>query len=167
MFRIIDQRNGSSKPLNPTVNVNGDWHFNKSSNSLFYMGKTPHHLIHNVWLRGKMLRGQISNQFQDSVWFKCLHNELFIQCLLITAVPYKLNVWYILTTVSGKDRAANRRRRNSVDRSLRDRPVYFNVYQCYYPKCITPTRPPPPPPGSLSSVSKYVTNTLAMWHDSK
>uniref|UniRef100_A0AAR2IPV4 Polycystic kidney and hepatic disease 1 (autosomal recessive)-like 1 n=1 Tax=Pygocentrus nattereri TaxID=42514 RepID=A0AAR2IPV4_PYGNA len=38
--RIVDNRNSSSDPLNATVNVNGDWYFNKSSNDLFYMGKT-------------------------------------------------------------------------------------------------------------------------------
>ncbi|KAI7798959.1 putative fibrocystin-L, partial [Triplophysa rosa] len=92
MFHIIDQRNGSSQPLTPTVNVNGDWYFNESSNSLYYM-------------------------------------------------------------VSGRDHAANRRRRNSVDRSLKDRYVNFYVYQCYYPKCITPTQPPPPPPGNFTSGS--------------
>ncbi|CAM4636768.1 unnamed protein product [Leuciscus chuanchicus] len=36
-FRIIDDRNGSSQLLNPTVNVNGDWYFNQSSRSLYYM----------------------------------------------------------------------------------------------------------------------------------
>ncbi|XDV34188.1 hypothetical protein PO909_004380 [Leuciscus waleckii] len=36
-FRIIDDRNGSSQPLNPTANVNGDWYFNESSRSLYYM----------------------------------------------------------------------------------------------------------------------------------
>ncbi|KAI7798957.1 putative fibrocystin-L, partial [Triplophysa rosa] len=81
-FQIIDKRNGSSQPLNPAVNVNGDWYFNQSTNNLYYM-------------------------------------------------------------VSGRDRLANRMRRNSVDRSLKDRLVSFNVYQCYYPRCITPTQPPP------------------------
>ncbi|XP_051526679.1 fibrocystin-L-like [Myxocyprinus asiaticus] len=36
-FRIIDYRNGSSQPLNTSVNVNGDWYFNQSSNNLYYM----------------------------------------------------------------------------------------------------------------------------------
>ncbi|XP_056106662.1 fibrocystin-L-like [Rhinichthys klamathensis goyatoka] len=36
-FRIIDDRNGSSQPLNHTANVNGDWYFNESSRSLYYM----------------------------------------------------------------------------------------------------------------------------------
>ena len=39
-FYIVDNRNGSSVPLNANVNGNGDWYFNKSSNNLFYMGKT-------------------------------------------------------------------------------------------------------------------------------
>ncbi|KAA0710211.1 Fibrocystin-L Polycystic kidney and hepatic disease 1-like protein 1 [Triplophysa tibetana] len=104
MFHIIDQRNGSSQPLNPTVNVNGDWYFNKSSNSLYYM-------------------------------------------------------------VSGKDHAANRRRRNSVDRSLKDRHLYFYVYQCYYPKCITPTQPPPPLPDIFPSGSNRTYNGCSFWSD--
>ncbi|XP_043073568.1 PKHD1 like 1, tandem duplicate 1 [Puntigrus tetrazona] len=36
-FRIIDDRNGSSQPLNPTANVNGDWYFNKTSKDVYYM----------------------------------------------------------------------------------------------------------------------------------
>ncbi|KAL7883851.1 hypothetical protein SRHO_G00015090 [Serrasalmus rhombeus] len=36
-FNIVDNRNGSSIPLNPAVNVNGDWYFNQSSNNLFYI----------------------------------------------------------------------------------------------------------------------------------
>ncbi|KAI4871505.1 hypothetical protein NFI96_027165, partial [Prochilodus magdalenae] len=36
-FYIVDNRNGSSVPLNANVNGNGDWYFNKSSNNLFYM----------------------------------------------------------------------------------------------------------------------------------
>ncbi|KAI7798962.1 putative fibrocystin-L [Triplophysa rosa] len=31
-FHIIDQRKGSSKPLDPAVNVNGDWYFNDLTN---------------------------------------------------------------------------------------------------------------------------------------
>ncbi|RXN34425.1 fibrocystin-L isoform X1 [Labeo rohita] len=37
LFRIIDNRNGSSQPLNPTANVNGDWYFNQTSKDLYYM----------------------------------------------------------------------------------------------------------------------------------
>ncbi|KAK1784753.1 hypothetical protein P4O66_003426 [Electrophorus voltai] len=36
-FHIVDNRVGSSEPLNASVNVNGDWYFNKSSNNLYYM----------------------------------------------------------------------------------------------------------------------------------
>ncbi|XP_066530272.1 fibrocystin-L-like [Hoplias malabaricus] len=36
-FHIVDDRNGSSVPLDPSVNINGDWYFNKSSDNLFYM----------------------------------------------------------------------------------------------------------------------------------
>ncbi|XP_026145815.1 PKHD1 like 1, tandem duplicate 1 isoform X2 [Carassius auratus] len=36
-FRIIDDRNGSSQPLNPSANVNGDWYFNQTSKDLYYM----------------------------------------------------------------------------------------------------------------------------------
>ncbi|NP_001123871.1 PKHD1 like 1, tandem duplicate 2 isoform 1 precursor [Danio rerio] len=46
--------------------------------------------------------------------------------------------------VSGRDRVSSRRKRNSVDRSLIDRYLVFNVYQCYYPKCIAPTFTPSP-----------------------
>nr|XP_009292515.1 fibrocystin-L isoform X2 [Danio rerio] len=83
MVHIIDYRSGSPEPLNSTVNVNGDWYINQSSNSLYYM-------------------------------------------------------------VSGRDRVSSRRKRNSVDRSLIDRYLVFNVYQCYYPKCIAPTFTPSP-----------------------
>ncbi|KAI2652983.1 Fibrocystin-L [Labeo rohita] len=37
LFRIIDNRNGSTQPLNPTANVNGDWYFNQTSKDLYYM----------------------------------------------------------------------------------------------------------------------------------
>uniref|UniRef100_A0A673FZ74 Fibrocystin-L-like n=1 Tax=Sinocyclocheilus rhinocerous TaxID=307959 RepID=A0A673FZ74_9TELE len=36
-FHIIDDRNGSSQPLNPTANVNGDWYFNQTYKDLYYM----------------------------------------------------------------------------------------------------------------------------------
>ncbi|XP_073714829.1 fibrocystin-L [Misgurnus anguillicaudatus] len=102
-FSIIDYRNGSSQPLDPAVNVNGDWYFNESSNSLYYM-------------------------------------------------------------VSGRDRAAGRMRRNSVDRSLKDRHIDFYVYQCYYPKCITPTSGPPiPSPSDNFTGPKYFNSGCTPW----
>nr|XP_055075555.1 fibrocystin-L-like [Misgurnus anguillicaudatus] len=102
-FRIIDYRNGSSQPLDPAVNVNGDWYFNESSNSLYYM-------------------------------------------------------------VSGRDYAASRRRRHSVDRSLKDRDIYLNVYQCYYPKCITPTSGPPiPSPSDNFTGPEYFNSGCTPW----
>lgn len=51
-----------------------------------------------------------------------------------------------LSAVSGRDSVSSRRKRNSVDRSLIDRFLVFSVYQCYYPKCITPTFTPLPSP---------------------
>nr|XP_055075552.1 fibrocystin-L-like [Misgurnus anguillicaudatus] len=36
-FHIIDYRKGVSKPLDPAVNVYGDWYFNKSSKNVYYM----------------------------------------------------------------------------------------------------------------------------------
>ncbi|KAI5091821.1 fibrocystin-L precursor, partial [Silurus meridionalis] len=39
---VMDRRNGSANPLNPDVNINGDWYMDKSSNNLYYIvsGKT-------------------------------------------------------------------------------------------------------------------------------
>lgn len=48
-FRIIDDRNGSSQPLNPTANVNGDWYFNQSSRNLYYMGKTTRLFTQDIY----------------------------------------------------------------------------------------------------------------------
>jgi len=48
-FRIIDDRNGSSQPLNHTANVNGDWYFNESSRSLYYMGKTTRLFTQDIY----------------------------------------------------------------------------------------------------------------------
>ncbi|XP_057211103.1 fibrocystin-L-like [Triplophysa rosa] len=36
-FHIIDHRKGSSKPLDPAVNVNGDWYFNELTKSVYYL----------------------------------------------------------------------------------------------------------------------------------
>ncbi|XP_062842250.1 fibrocystin-L-like [Trichomycterus rosablanca] len=46
------------------------------------------------------------------------------------------NLYYI---VSGKtNTTSNRKRRNSVDRSTKDRAVGFNTYTCYYTNCVQP-----------------------------
>ncbi|KAK3532561.1 hypothetical protein QTP86_024146, partial [Hemibagrus guttatus] len=37
---VVDNRNGSSSPLDPSVNINGDWYMNKSSNNLYYIVST-------------------------------------------------------------------------------------------------------------------------------
>ncbi|XP_073714530.1 fibrocystin-L [Misgurnus anguillicaudatus] len=110
-FHIIDERKGVSKPLDPTVNVNGDWYFNESSRNVYYM-------------------------------------------------------------VSGRDNAGSRRRRSSMDRSLKDRYIYFFSYQCYYPKCIEPTQPPQlrtstTPPTASGHPGQFVlwSNTL-FWRSS-
>ncbi|XP_056153970.1 fibrocystin-L-like [Lampris incognitus] len=54
------------------------------------------------------------------------------------------DLYYI---VSGK--RSERRRRASVDRSMVDVAVNFQVYRCFFPNCI---RPPPPPPATLAPV---------------
>uniref|UniRef100_A0A667X934 PKHD1 like 1, tandem duplicate 2 n=1 Tax=Myripristis murdjan TaxID=586833 RepID=A0A667X934_9TELE len=36
-FRIVDMRNGSAAPLTYSSNQNGDWHFDNSSNNLYYL----------------------------------------------------------------------------------------------------------------------------------
>ncbi|KAJ8273405.1 hypothetical protein GJAV_G00101260 [Gymnothorax javanicus] len=36
-FHIVDDRNGSTDPLTFSKNVNGDWYFDTSSNTIFYM----------------------------------------------------------------------------------------------------------------------------------
>lgn len=38
LFRIIDERNGSSAPLSFSSNSNGDWFFDNSTNDLYYIG---------------------------------------------------------------------------------------------------------------------------------
>ncbi|XP_036949440.1 PKHD1 like 1, tandem duplicate 1 isoform X2 [Acanthopagrus latus] len=52
------------------------------------------------------------------------------------------NLYYI---ISGK--TSQRRRRDSVDRSMVDSAVNLQVYRCFYPNCIPPT---PPPPATLA-----------------
>ncbi|KAG7317211.1 hypothetical protein KOW79_019509 [Hemibagrus wyckioides] len=37
---VVDNRNGSNSPLDPSVNINGDWYMNKSSNDLYYIVST-------------------------------------------------------------------------------------------------------------------------------
>lgn len=37
---VVDNRNGSVNPLNSRVNINGDWYMDKSSNNLYYIGKS-------------------------------------------------------------------------------------------------------------------------------
>ncbi|TRY58767.1 hypothetical protein DNTS_034596, partial [Danionella cerebrum] len=60
--------------------------------------------------------------------------------------------------VSGRNHL-NSRRRRSVDRSVIDRNMNINLFQCYYPKCIEPTLPPAPaqPPVSGSTASSNFT----------
>ncbi|XP_053190049.1 fibrocystin-L-like [Scomber japonicus] len=53
------------------------------------------------------------------------------------------NLYFI---VSGKT-VSKRRRRNSVDRSMKDVGVSLRVYRCFYTDCIAPT---PPPPATLA-----------------
>lgn len=46
-----------------------------------------------------------------------------------------------VSVVSGK--TSQRRRRNSVDRTLSDTEVRLKVSRCFFPGCIEPTPPPP------------------------
>uniref|UniRef100_G3NDK3 PKHD1 like 1 n=1 Tax=Gasterosteus aculeatus aculeatus TaxID=481459 RepID=G3NDK3_GASAC len=57
------------------------------------------------------------------------------------------NLHYI---VSGKTN--QRRRRDSVDRSMKDTAVDFKVYRCFYLDCIQPT---PPPPATLAPLPAH------------
>lgn len=50
-----------------------------------------------------------------------------------------------MSAVSGK--VSQRRRRDSVDRSLIDTEVNLKVLRCFFPRCIPP---PPPPPATLA-----------------
>ncbi|XP_036421459.1 fibrocystin-L-like [Colossoma macropomum] len=72
--RIVDNRNSSSVPLNYSVNVNGDWYFNKSSNDLFYMvsGRT------SSASRGK--RSVDRSTTDISVWFS-VYNCFYPNCV--------------------------------------------------------------------------------------
>uniref|UniRef100_A0A672GVH9 Polycystic kidney and hepatic disease 1 (autosomal recessive)-like 1 n=1 Tax=Salarias fasciatus TaxID=181472 RepID=A0A672GVH9_SALFA len=60
--------------------------------------------------------------------------------------------------VSGKMNA--RRRRNSVDRSMTDVAVNFQVYRCFFPNCIPP---PPPPPATLPP---FLWSNTSFWSNS-
>ncbi|KAJ8389419.1 hypothetical protein AAFF_G00119570 [Aldrovandia affinis] len=41
-FQIVDKRNGSAHPLNFSMNVNGDWYFNETSKTIYYMVSGKH-----------------------------------------------------------------------------------------------------------------------------
>ncbi|KAK9526506.1 hypothetical protein VZT92_015203 [Zoarces viviparus] len=65
------------------------------------------------------------------------------------------NLYYI---VSGKTN--QRRRRDSVDRSMTDSAVNFRVYRCFYPNCIRPT---PPPPATLAPLPTHQPDNFIWW----
>ncbi|XP_076610974.1 PKHD1 like 1, tandem duplicate 1 [Chaetodon auriga] len=65
------------------------------------------------------------------------------------------NLYYI---ISGK--TSQRRRRNSVDRSVMDTAVNFRVYRCFYPNCIPP---PPPPPATLAPIPTGRPDDFILW----
>ncbi|KAM9340526.1 fibrocystin-L-like [Symphorus nematophorus] len=65
------------------------------------------------------------------------------------------NLYYI---VSGK--TSQRRRRNSVDRSLLDSAVNLKVYRCFFPNCIPP---PPPPPATLAPLPTGRPADFILW----
>ncbi|XP_059206673.1 fibrocystin-L-like isoform X1 [Centropristis striata] len=60
--------------------------------------------------------------------------------------------------ISGK--MSMRRRRASVDRSLKDFGVNFKVYRCFFPNCITPT---PPPPATLPPLPTGRPANFILW----
>ncbi|XP_073714826.1 fibrocystin-L [Misgurnus anguillicaudatus] len=47
-FNIIEYRKGASQPLNPAVNVNGDWYFNKDSYSVYYLVSGRDHVFRSI-----------------------------------------------------------------------------------------------------------------------
>uniref|UniRef100_A0A8D0AJK6 PKHD1 like 1 n=1 Tax=Sander lucioperca TaxID=283035 RepID=A0A8D0AJK6_SANLU len=67
------------------------------------------------------------------------------------------NLYYI---VSGK--TSQRRRRNSVDRSMMDSEVNFMVFRCFFPNCI---QPPPPPPATLAPLPTGRPDNFTRWSD--
>ncbi|CAL8298854.1 unnamed protein product [Lota lota] len=76
--------------------------------------------------------------------------------------------WYLDSTnnlyymISGKT-SARRLRRNSVDRSMSDVAVDFQVFRCFYPNCIRPPPPPPPPPATLAPVPSRQPDKFVLW----
>ncbi|XP_038580507.1 PKHD1 like 1, tandem duplicate 1 [Micropterus salmoides] len=68
------------------------------------------------------------------------------------------NLYYI---VSGK--TSQRRRRDTVDRSMVDSDVNLGVYSCFYPNCIPPT---PPPPATLAPLPNSRPANFIRWSDS-
>uniref|UniRef100_A0A3B4Y513 PKHD1 like 1, tandem duplicate 2 n=1 Tax=Seriola lalandi dorsalis TaxID=1841481 RepID=A0A3B4Y513_SERLL len=65
------------------------------------------------------------------------------------------NLYYI---VSGK--TDERRRRDSVDRSMLDVQINFRVYRCFFPNCIPP---PPPPPATLAPLPSGRPDNFILW----
>uniref|UniRef100_A0A8C2XFR8 PKHD1 like 1, tandem duplicate 2 n=1 Tax=Cyclopterus lumpus TaxID=8103 RepID=A0A8C2XFR8_CYCLU len=65
------------------------------------------------------------------------------------------NLYYI---VSGK--TSQRRRRDSVDRSMTDSAVNLRVYRCFYLNCIPPT---PPPPATLAPLPTRRPDDFIRW----
>ncbi|KAF5901267.1 fibrocystin-L isoform X1, partial [Clarias magur] len=71
---VVDNRNGSANPLNSSVNINGDWYMDKSSNNLFYIvsGKTS--------ASKRRRRNSVDRSTTDfPVAFK-VYNCLFLNC---------------------------------------------------------------------------------------
>ncbi|TKS89105.1 Fibrocystin-L Polycystic kidney and hepatic disease 1-like protein 1 [Collichthys lucidus] len=65
------------------------------------------------------------------------------------------DLYYI---ISGK--SSQRRRRNSVDRSLLDSAVNMKVYRCFYPQCMPPT---PAPPATLAPLPTGRPDDFIRW----
>ncbi|XP_075907773.1 fibrocystin-L-like [Nelusetta ayraudi] len=65
------------------------------------------------------------------------------------------DLYYI---ISGK--TSQRRRRNSVDRSMVDTEVNLKVFRCFFPNCIPP---PPPPPATLAPIPDGRPDDFILW----
>uniref|UniRef100_W5KUJ5 PKHD1 like 1, tandem duplicate 2 n=1 Tax=Astyanax mexicanus TaxID=7994 RepID=W5KUJ5_ASTMX len=76
-FYITDNRNGSTAPLDPAVNINGDWYFNNATKNLFYM----------VSGRNSRARRSVDRSLVDiSVQFS-VYNCFYPNCITPTSPP--------------------------------------------------------------------------------
>ncbi|XP_053468790.1 PKHD1 like 1, tandem duplicate 1 [Ictalurus furcatus] len=72
---VVDSRNGSANPLNPSVNINGDWYMNKSSNNIYYIVSSK------TTAANRKRRNSVDRSTKDiSVAFK-VYNCFFPNCI--------------------------------------------------------------------------------------